>query len=216
MSAFCSDTPERADPALVAGWLAARSIARGLPAPVAIPGGWMVETGGEVEQRRYVFPQPSLEIERLARQIDRPGIYLKCCCDDAVLAALLSDGWLLDAPSWMMTGPDPAAVVRLPVGYRSAVLRSEGVVDARILTDRGELAARGFAAAAHGVFVYDRIVTEPAHLRRGLGSAIMALLGMERAAASHPVLIATAAGRALYESLGWSVHAPYASAVRSS
>lgn len=63
--------------------------------------------------------------------------------------------------------------------------------------------------------IYDRIVTEPAHQRRGLGRAVMhALQAIARAHGRHAnVLVASAQGRALYETLGWRLHAPWATAV---
>jgi GNAT superfamily N-acetyltransferase len=87
------------------------------------------------------------------------------------------------------------------------------VTDACILTAEGELAASGHAAESHGVFIYDRIVVEPEHRRRGLGKALMAALsGRRQSLTAKPVLVATEAGRALYSTLGWALHAPYTTA----
>jgi GNAT superfamily N-acetyltransferase len=79
----------------------------------------------------------------------------------------------------------------------------------------GTLAASGHVALGERLATYDRIVTDPAHQRRGLGRAVMhALQALARAHGRHAgVLVATPAGRALYESLGWRVHAPWATAV---
>lgn len=208
-----SNEAEQADPALIAGWLTARSIARQLPAPLAAHDGWVVETGTEIETRRYVFARLSDEIATLAHSIDCPGVFLKLCSDDDTLRMLLPAQWELAAPSWVMLGPDQGTERLLPAGYTPIVNRAAKAIELRIVTVEGELAASGYAAEAGGVFVYDRIVTHPAHQRRGLGSAMIALLGAERRSAnSRQILVATAAGRALYETLGWSVHAPYASA----
>jgi hypothetical protein len=81
------------------------------------------------------------------------------------------------------------------------------------LRDTGELAASGHGGIADSAFVFDRIVTQVGHQRLGLGRAIMQALGQHGSAKQLPgLLIATEAGRKLYESLGWEVVAPYASA----
>ena len=77
----------------------------------------------------------------------------------------------------------------------------------------GTLAASGYAAETDEVFAYDRIVTSADHRRRGLGTAVMSLLGHSGTDRRMPsVLVATDQGRALYESLGWRVLSPYATA----
>ncbi|MDB5708207.1 MAG: hypothetical protein JWL96_277 [Sphingomonas bacterium] len=83
-----------------------------------------------------------------------------------------------------------------------------------ILTSGGELAASGRVGLVGGVAIYDRIRVQDAHQRRGLGRALMAALGdaANRAGATRWLLVATPEGRALYETLGWTVHAPYTSA----
>ena len=202
-----------ADPGLIAGWLAARSIARGLPAPVAANGGWRVDTRSDVEHCRYVFATPDRAIADLAATIDQPRTLLKLAAQTAVLAALLPEGWRVEGETWVMTaraGPVGRAV---PVGYTVTLKRVAGAIQARILTPDATIAASGYAAEMGGVFVYDRIMTHPAHRRRGLGSVVMAALGSQRqSAGSRQVLVATRDGRALYARLGWAVHAPYATA----
>lgn len=85
---------------------------------------------------------------------------------------------------------------------------------ATILTPNGELAASGRVGLVGDVAIYDRIRVQDAHQRRGLGRALMSALGeaANRAGASRWLLVATPEGRALYETLGWTVHAPYTSA----
>jgi hypothetical protein len=51
------------------------------------------------------------------------------------------------------------------------------------------------------------------HRRKGLGRAVMSLLGRAKARPSLPeVLIATEDGRKLYEALGWRTLSPYSTA----
>jgi predicted GNAT family acetyltransferase len=63
--------------------------------------------------------------------------------------------------------------------------------------------------------VFDQIITEEAHRRLGLGTVVMLNLDAvaEQAGATNRLLVATAAGRALYERLGWTVLAPWSTAV---
>ena len=58
----------------------------------------------------------------------------------------------------------------------------------------------------------DQVSTEPAHQRRGLGTVVMRALANAalEAGSSTGILGATNQGRALYETLGWKVHAPLA------
>ena len=106
----------------------------------------------------------------------------------------------------------------VPAGY------SVEVDDAAAATGRGHVhvvapdgtpAASGHVAMGERLAIYDRIVTEPAHQRRGLGRAVMhALQALARAHGRREgVLVATDQGRALYESLGWRLHSPWATAV---
>ncbi|MFJ4906032.1 GNAT family N-acetyltransferase [Streptomyces sp. NPDC093249] len=62
----------------------------------------------------------------------------------------------------------------------------------------------------------DRIETDPAHRRRGLGSNVMLTLeaAAAQAGAGTGVLAATVDGLALYDSLGWRHRGPLTGIVR--
>lgn len=204
------------DDALVGAWLAARSLARGLPAPVPDHGGWRVDSGQAEERRRHVFTAPCEGLRLLGQAIDEPWVPLKLCRPADDLFALLSPRWRLtsDADTKVMTRDDsPDAVPPLPPGYRATIDVAGEVTFARIMAGEA-LAASGYAAEHGGVFVYDRIVTREAHRRNGLGRALMAMLGRaRRSAASQAILTATPAGRALYLKLGWRDYSPYSTAM---
>jgi len=195
----------RADPGLAYGWLAARSLARALPAPVEDHGGWRVDSGQPSELKRYLFVEPVEGLRILGAAIDEPYVMLKLLRPADELMRLLPSRWHLSGLGWMMTrdgalphGPE------LPPGYALDVDRLENIFVATIRDATGILAARGHAVEAGGVFVYDRIVTEEAHRRRGLGRLIMLALGRCRRSASAPeLLVATESGRALYRTIGW-------------
>ncbi len=198
-------------------WLAARSLARGLPPPVPDHGGMRVDTGTADEPCRHVFAAPGPGLRALAVSIRTPGVLLKLCGTGDELLAQAPPGWTAHAQGWLMTHAgrfDAAAVAAtrvLPAGYRLLLSVDGPVATARILADDGAPAAGGHAAEHGGAFVFDRIATAPAHRRRGLASVVMAALwSTRRCAAAHGVLVATPQGRALYEALGWTTLSPYA------
>lgn len=203
--------PPPIDPRLLHAWLTARSIARGLPAPVPDHGGWRVDTGAPEERCRHVFVDLSPELMTLGAAIYRPFHLLKACVEDARFAAALPARWRLAATSHVMIGT-ASAPGPCPAGYRVERLDDGRRLAVRIIANDGALAASGYAAVASGVFAYDRIVTAPGHRRRGLGRCVMGALGERAPDRATPMLVATEMGRQLYERLGWRVVAPYASA----
>lgn len=203
------------DDRLLHGWLKARSTARGLPMPVADHGGWRVDTGWPTETRRYVFAAPSDGLSRLGEEITEPRIFLKLCASEDTMRSMLPDRWQLETGTYVMTTPsDRIPEIHLPAGYSHTIAKSGNALAVRISSGAGDLAASGFAAEVEGVFTYDRIVTDAAHRRLGLGRAVMAILGAaRRSAKSRQLLIATEDGRTLYETIGWTVTSPYTTAV---
>jgi GNAT superfamily N-acetyltransferase len=202
-----------ADPALVAAWLAARSISRGLPAPVPDHGGLRVDTGSASESRRYVFAGPTPGLTELARIVRDPLAVLKLCGPPAQLQAALSARWAAGQSGSLMVCDHPMPRRKVPPGYRVGLQPEGGAIRCTIATSAGDVAATGHAAETEGVFIFDRIVTEAPHRRRGLGAALMtALAQARRDPSSRFVLVATPAGRLLYETLGWSELSPYSTA----
>ncbi|MFD2780066.1 GNAT family N-acetyltransferase [Novosphingobium pokkalii] len=204
---------EGLDPHLLHAWLAARSLARGLPMPVPEHGGFRVDTGSEMETVRWVFPRMGDGLKELARTIHQPRQFLKVCETSEALCPALPAHWTIPASSHVMRANGPMPRRQLADGYSIAVEQSGPVTSVRIVTDTGILAASGYGAETDGVFVYDRIVTEPEHRRKGLGHVLMQTLHeARRDPHSFELLVATDDGRALYETLGWEKIASYASA----
>jgi GNAT superfamily N-acetyltransferase len=177
-------------------------------------GGLRLETSSPAETRRYVFATPEPRFFHLAKSITASRVFLKLCTTPETMRALLPPPWEVLEPGYMMT---PEAEVRtdasLPAGYTLQLDVEDRVICARVITNDGALAASGFAAEHEGIFVYDRITTEAAHRRRGLGSRIMAALATARRdPRSRQVLVSTEEGRVLYESLGWRVRSPFSTA----
>lgn len=209
------NTSYDAGPELFAGWLCARSIARGLPLPVPDSGGLRVDTGSAIETKRYVFAGPSPEIHELAMSITAPRVFIKMFGPAERLLELVPSSWQLQPDAYVMIHDGrPDAPPTLPVGYRLELLTEGFVTVARIFTEDASLAASGYAAEYGGIFIFDRIIVEEAHQRRGLGRAMMAALGSaQRSLAARRVLVATDAGRALYSTFGWTAISPYSTVV---
>ena len=192
---------------LMGRWLAARSLARGLPAPILDHGGWRVDTAQPDELRRYVFAAPTPQLAALAQSITEPAVLIKMCCPAKQLLALMPPGWQIQSDTCMMTRDHAdlggSAPRSLPPGYRLERLIMGSVTQVRIVAADGSLAASGYAVEHDGVFIVDRIRTQAHHQRRGLGTALMAALGaVSKDATSQQILSATNEGRDLYLRLG--------------
>lgn len=208
-----SDAP--ADPTLISSWLAARSIGRDLPLPVADRGGFRVDTDLPGETRRWVFSERCAGLEEIGREVLLPRHFIKLCGTAAALKAALPTAWHLEPQSYFMTtaAEHRAAARPLPEGYELQCDRDGSTTTARIIAPDGDLAASGYATEAMDVFIYDRIVTAPEHQRKGLGNIIMNTLKGQRQSKNAPeLLVATEEGRGLYTSMGWRVISPFSTA----
>ncbi len=198
------------DPDLVRVWLTGWTLARGTPPPVALPDCWRVDVGWPDQKARFVFPAASNAVTRRAAAIREAHVFLKVVAPPDVLRALLPESWHLQSPRFMMThGRLGLTGGGLAPGYR----QEDDGRTARILL-RDAVVASGQVVMVEGRAIFDSIKVDADHRRRGLGRALVAALtAMARdAEVVRGVLVATQDGRALYETLGWRVHAPYTSA----
>ncbi|MGZ3195772.1 MAG: GNAT family N-acetyltransferase [Croceibacterium sp.] len=201
------------DQDLLLAWLTARSLSRQLPPPVAEHGGYRVETRGESEFCRWVFAKAGPQIGELGREIHEEGRLIKLCGTTTELSKLLPSRWTITPTGFFMRGTQTQNDAEFPPGYQSEVERSNCVSVATVRAPDGDIAASGFAAETDDAFVYDRIGTRETHRRRGLGRALMALLGAQRRNHRLPeLLVASPEGFALYSSRGWEALSPYATA----
>jgi GNAT superfamily N-acetyltransferase len=194
-------------------WTEGWAVSRGTAAPAVTPWGLRVEVGAANQLRRHVLLDPHEQgVRELAATVDEPLTWIKSHVEPEVLARWLPEGWTEDDPGWLMAIDVAPAAVTPPDGYTLTSESKDGVTYVRILTSEGSLAARGQYGYAGDYGTVDQISTEPAHRRRGLGSVVMKALAnaADELGASTSVLGATVEGRALYESLGWKVHAPLA------
>ncbi len=114
-------------------------------------------------------------------------------------------------PEWMMSiRLEDQGRREVPGGYLAEVEVTEQVVHLAVRGSGGDLAASAQLAVVDGCAVPDKVETETAHRRRGLGGAMMTALADAAAdlSARRGVLMASTEGRALYTSLGWDTLCP--------
>jgi GNAT superfamily N-acetyltransferase len=205
---------------IFAAWSRGWAITREVPPPVPHADGLRIEVGLPRQARRYVFPHASQALHELGETIAQPWVFLKACATSGELRALLPARWEMQDDHFMMICGDASFAGGGAVAPGYALHVEDDAARTRqahvhVHADDGSLAASGHLALDERFAIYDRIVTDPAHQRRGLGRAVMhALQALARAHGRRAnVLVATAEGRALYESLGWRLHAPWATAV---
>lgn len=198
---------------LLLAWLSARSQVRGLPMPVPDHGGFRVDTGAMDEVARWIFPVVVDGLGRLARSITGSGHLIKLCGPSHDLQRELPAGWQLHARAYFMRGGGAPVRRHLAGEYRLERIRTGNVLVARIVDAAGATVANGHAVETTDAFVYDRIVTNPEHRRKGLGHVLMTTLRDAKRNVSVPeLLVATQDGRALYSQMGWSTISPYSTA----
>ncbi|HEX6040906.1 GNAT family N-acetyltransferase [Longimicrobium sp.] len=212
-----ADDGLRADPRIVETWVRGWTLARETAPPVPVGSGFRVEVGWPRQRVRYIFPALDDDVRRLGQAVTEPWIHLKACVPPDALRAALPARWVIQPPGFMMAcdGPMAHSAAALPDGYTLDLADERPIAVARVLDARGEVAAIGRMVRVDDFALYDRIETHAAHRRRGLARAVMQALETTARArgARRGVLVATAEGRALYEALGWRLHARYTTAV---
>lgn len=207
-----------ADPDLLAFWTRGWALTRGVEPPLWDDGGWRIEVGAEDHLRRYVFAETGEALVRRAAAITEPHVFLKVCADAAAVRPLLPARWTLRPPGFLMTlegamatGPTPDDGYRVEIG--PDVLPGGPVIFCTVRDASGTEAGRGRAVIVEDRVIYDRILVEPEHQRRGLGGRIMRALEAATGFLGKGALVATEDGQALYRTLGWSTQSPYTTAV---
>ncbi|MGP3976600.1 GNAT family N-acetyltransferase [Streptomyces sp. 8N114] len=161
--------------------------------------------------RHVLLHADEATVHQAAAAVTVPQTWLMVFDEPEQVAAWLPRGWEVDhaetghlmTVDLQVTGPVP------PEGYSRTVETRDGVTYVCVRDDAtDENAASGQASVLGGNAVMDRIVTQEAHRRRGLGSLVMRTLtdSAVAAGATLGLLGATPQGRALYETLGWKAH----------
>ncbi len=204
---------------MVGTWAAGWAASRRTPPPTKMPWGFFIEVAGNaVETARHVLPEADESlVRRAAASVTAPRTWMKTPAEPEDIEPWLPRGWrtAYEETGHLMaadlTRTNPVA----PEGYTTTVETIDSVLHVRVRDAAGGPAAQGQMALLGEAAVADRIVTEEAHRRRGLGRYVMHVLGDHAldAGAHLGVLGATDAGRALYETLGWQKHATIAECV---
>lgn len=182
-----------------------------------VPGGVRVEVGEPERTFEYIVSDaPDVLASTIDTVRSTPGAWISVVTQDPSAIRV----WLADGGLEVSTGSTAAehaealmhvdlaeqAHRELPDGYRAEVAHAGGVVTVTVTAADGEQAASGRMSVFRGDAVADRIETDPAHRRRGLGGAVMATLvaAARDQGATRGLLVATEAGEPLYEALGWT------------
>ncbi len=204
------------DLVLIERWLTGWSLSRGVPLPLPLDGGLVVEVGMPEQLRRHVFLDAGQALQACADRIHAPCIFLKAPVEPHILRRALPARWKVENPGYFMMGPAQARTeVPMPQGYQALFGTEHGAHVVRVIHDSGELAACGRIVLHGRTAIFDRIETSEPHRRRGLGSVVMSSLDSlaTQAGVNERLLVATEDGRALYTHLGWSVISPWSTAV---
>lgn len=201
---------------IVRAWVDGWAVSRATRQPVEELWGLRVDVGLPGHITRHILPKADPAVLRhLAATLTVPGTWLKVCAPADQVAPSLTPDWAVQLPEFMMTTGLRRARAAAPPGYTLAVTPRGQTFTARLLTLDGQIAARGQIALTGAAAVVDQVETDPGHRRRGLGSVVMTALADAAATkgATTGVLLATAAGQALYRTLGWRLHTTVTAAV---
>ncbi len=192
---------------LLSAWVHGWTISRGTKAPIPLADfGHRVQVGLPGHLERYVLQGHVLTaVQRLAQDLDTPNTWLKICAPQASVRQLLPERWQVKDAEYLMVKPLESATFAPHHGYTITLVENGDAATARAHCGERQVAATGRVALTGRYAIFDQIVTEPAHRRRGLGNAIMQALAGHALGkqADTGVLVATADGHALYTALGW-------------
>lgn len=188
-------------------WAPGYCAARGYAQPHPGPAGLWLEVGLPDQRGRHLMtgafdPQA---YRRLVAEVTEPFVYVEALAPREDVLPLTPARWTVLDPAWLMAVRLAEAHVAPPPGYTVRVIEEAAKLQVEIDGPDGSPAATGRCGLAGDAATFDRIVTEEAHRRRGLGKVVMVHLATAALArgVTHGVLIATADGRALYRALGW-------------
>jgi GNAT superfamily N-acetyltransferase len=195
---------------LIVRWQRGWCVARSLPAGEDVGGGLRVHCRQRGRDVEYVAFDEA-EVGRLAKLVlaEESVAWLTVASaePDRAAAALEAAGLTLlkRSEKLMVVDLREHPVGAVPAPYRLETRIEGGLVAVEVLDDSGAVGASGNAGLSGSDAVADKITTDPAHRRRGLGRAVMgALAGTAlEYGAETGVLIASEDGQRLYPALGW-------------
>ncbi len=202
---------------IVEKWLKGWCLSREVPFPVPYTSGFQVMVGDEKQKERYVFPELNDDFFRLAHSINEPWIHLKVSISHEEFISKIPERWKLQPQGYMMTCFHPMNFpeISLAAGYQLEFSEYNTTFVVRITAENGEQASIGRVSLTNDMAVYDRIITEKNHQRKGLATFL--LKELEKIVLSRGVtnnlLVATEEGKLLYETLGWKLYCLHTSIV---
>ncbi|RLJ32826.1 acetyltransferase (GNAT) family protein [Chryseobacterium sp. 7] len=202
---------------IVEKWLKGWCLSREVPFPVSYTSGFYVMVGDEKQKERFIFPELNDDFFQLANSIDEPWIYLKVSISPEEFINKIPERWKLQPQGYMMTCFHPMNFpkISLAEGYHLEFSEYNTTFVVRITAENGEQASIGRVSLTDDMAVYDRIITERNHQRKGLATFL--LKELEKIALSKGVtnnlLVATEEGKLLYETLGWKLYCLHTSIV---
>lgn len=208
--------PEESKAAMVEAWAKGWAIARGVAPPVRDYESLRIDPGWPDQVRRYIFTEINEGFKAVAREIRDPWIFLKVCTTPECVKDFLPAPWVIQEPRFMMTcfKPMQQLKISLPEGYCLSIEKNQAVSIVRVM-QKEEIVAIGRLVVVDDYAIYDRIETLAEHRRLGLASLVM--LELEKLAVVQRgvkgILVATAEGKSLYETLGWEMYSAYTTAV---
>lgn len=202
---------------IVENWLKGWCLSRETSFPVSYKSGFHVTVGDEKQKERFVFPELNYDFFKLAASIDEPWIYLKVSTSPDEFISKIPERWQLQSQGYMMTCFHPMEFpeTSLAEGYHLEFSEYNTTFVIRIVAENGELASIGRVSLIDDCAIYDRIITEKNHQRKGLARFL--LKELEKIALSkgcpNNLLVATDEGKLLYETLGWKLYSLHTSIV---
>lgn len=202
---------------MIEKWLKGWSLSRGLPLPVKYKSGFKVDVGYEKQKTRYVFPELNEDFIQLSKSINESWVFLKVCASPEKLKRAIPEKWVVQPQGYMMACLHPMNIqnASLSNDYKLKLEERNSTFTISIITKSGELASIGNVILVDDMAIYDSIKTDSNHRKKGLATFVMKEL--EDIALSKGVstnfLVATEAGKRLYQYLGWELYSLYTSVV---
>jgi GNAT superfamily N-acetyltransferase len=197
----------RSIPELVMAWGRGRAVSRLTPQPTPVEGGFEVAVGRPSPEIRQVFHTYTPDsLAEAAERLSRPGRQLMIAGPTDLLRRAVPSTWTMDDAGHLMTVRFAPTRFDVPDGYRLTIETEGALTVARAFYDTGDLAASARLGRTDAFGVFDKVVTSPAHQRRGLGSTLMRALSNHALGLgmTEGLLVGSDEGRALYEHLGWA------------
>lgn len=199
-------------PELVMAWGRGRAVSRLTAPPVPVPGGFEVAVGRPSREVRQVFHTYTAEsLAAAAERCSAPGRQIMIAGPHDLLRDSVPATWTMDPAGHLMAVAFAPTRCRVPDEYLLSIETEGALTVARMRYVTGDLAASARLGRDGEFGVFDKVVTDPAHRRRGLGATLM------RALSGHAVslgmrwglLVGSDEGRMLYEHLGWTFVADF-------